>query len=156
MWTSPELLSHFQLEPSITLASWELEEANPINWTHQKLLKLKTRYPLARWVFWLLKIKCRHRSPEINHVLIIHLCCLSLENFKIEISGKFKVQTRAIKIHVCLWSIILLLCISEIVRKFATSFLFTFFIFVENWIRYRGSGWATMEVCDAVLSSWGF
>ena len=65
-----------------------------------------------------------------------------LENFKIEIFEIFRVQNRAIKIHVYLWAIIILLFISEIVRKFATSFMFTVFIFVEIWMRYRASGWA--------------
>ena len=56
---------------------------------------------------------------------------MSLENFGIKVSEIFRVQIRANKIHVCLWSIILMLYISETVRKFATSFMFSFLLRFE-------------------------
>ena len=86
--------------------------------------------------------KCRYHCPKANHVHSFLLYCLSLENFKIEISEIFRVQIRAIKIHAYLWSIILFLWIFEIVRKFATRFMFTFLQMDKRWTRCMYSGWA--------------
>ena len=46
-----------------------------------------------------------------------------------EFSEIFRVQFRANEIHAYLLSIVLMLYIFETVRKFATSFMFTVFVF---------------------------
>ena len=91
------------------------------------------------------KIKYRHHCPEADHVLRIHLYCLSSENFKFEISEKIRLDLVPFKICAHLWFIVLVIYISGTVMKNGATFMFTVLIFVEKWESYRIQKWRLMS-----------